>query len=66
MDKPLPFSAIDQLVCAHYKLLTRQPRRALRFERNVRFFVEYLVDEGYLEMTCVEGTVYYAPTGKTF
>lgn len=66
VDKPLPFSAIDQLVCAHYKLLTRQPRRALRFERNVRFFVEYLVDEGYLEMTCVEGTVYYSPTGKTF
>ena len=59
VDEFMPFSAIDQKVCAHYKLLTRQPRRALRFERNVRFFVEYLADEGFLEMECVEGTVYY-------
>lgn len=66
IDHSMPFSAIDQLVCAHYTLLTRQPRRALRFERNVRFFVEYLVDEGYLDMECIEGTVYYFPTGKTF
>ena len=66
VDKPLSFSAIDQLICAHYKLLTRQPRRALRFERNVRFFVEYLADEGYLDMECVDGTVYYKASGKKF
>jgi len=66
IDRPMPFSAINQKVCAHYSLLTRQPRRALRFERNVRFFVEFLADEGYLTMECVEGTVYYARSGKEF
>lgn len=59
IDRPMTFSSIDQTVCAHYSLLTRQYRRALRFERNVRFFVEFLADEGYLDMECVEGTVYY-------
>jgi glyoxylase-like metal-dependent hydrolase (beta-lactamase superfamily II) len=66
IDTPMPFSTIDQKVCAHYSLLTRQPRRALRFERNVRFFVEFLADEGYLNMECVEGTVYYSRSGKKF
>ena len=66
VDRPMPFSAINQKVCAHYSLLTRQPRRALRFERNVRFFVEFLADEGYLNTECVEGTAYYAQSGKKF
>ena len=63
---PTSFSEINRTVCAHYKLLTRQPRRSLRFERNVRFFVEYLVDEGYLEMSCEDGSTLYSPTGKKF
>ena len=62
----MSFSEIDRAVCAYYALLTRQPRRALRFERNVRFFVEYLADEGYLDMECVDGTVYYKASGKKF
>lgn len=66
VEKPMSFSEIDRAVCAHFTLLTRQPRRALRFERNVRFFVEYLVDEGYLDMESVEGTVYYKASGKKF
>ncbi len=66
VTEPMTFSTIDQKVCAFYSLLTRQPRRALRFERNVRFFVEYLVDTGYLDMDCVEGTVYYKQSGKEF
>ncbi len=48
-----------QAVCARYQLFTRKPRRALRFERNVRFFVEYLLDEGQLELTCRRGVAYY-------
>ena len=59
VTRSMSFSEIDRAVCAHYKLLTRQPRRALRFERNVRFFVEYLADMGYLEMECLDGAVYY-------
>ena len=33
--------------------------RDLIVKRNIRFFVEYLVDEGKLEMQCINGTVYY-------
>ena len=66
VTRPMSFSEIDRAVCANYRLLTRQPRRALRFERNVRFFVEYLADEGYLDMECVDGSVYYKASGKTF
>ena len=66
VKRSMSFSEIDRAVCAHYKLLTRQPRRALRFERNVRFFVEYLADEGYLDMECLDGAVYYKASGKTF
>jgi len=66
VDRPMSFSEINRAVCAHYRLLTRQYRRALRFERNVRFFVEYLADEGYLDMDCVDGTVYYKRSGKHF
>ena len=66
VKRSMSFSEIDRAVCAYYQLLTRQPRRALRFERNVRFFVEYLADEGYLDMECVDGTVYYKASGKTF
>ena len=66
VDHPMTFSDINRAVCAHYTLLTRQPRRALRFERNVRFFVEFLADEGYLTMECIEGTVHYSQSGKKF
>ena len=66
VDHPMAFSDINRRVCSFYKLLTRQPRRALRFERNVRFFVEYLTDEGYLEMSCEDGTTFYSATGKKF
>ena len=61
IDQPLTASQISQRVCALYRLLTHKPRRALRFERNVRFFIEYLVDGGRLAMECREGTVYYSP-----
>ena len=66
VEGAMTFSDINRRVCAFYKLLTRQPRRSLRFERNVRFFVEYLVDEGYLEMSCEDGTTFYSATGKMF
>lgn len=44
MDRPMTASEIDQAACARYELYTRKNRRALCFERNIRFFVEYLVD----------------------
>ena len=58
---PMTFSEINQAACQHYQLFTQKPRRALRFERNIRFFVEYLLDEGKLEMVCHRGVTCYQP-----
>lgn len=58
-DAPMTASQLVERVCGFYRLLTHKPRRALRFERNIRFFLEYLVDAGRLDETCVNGTVYY-------
>ena len=59
IHRPMTAVEIDEKACVFYQLLTRKPRRALRFERNVRFFVEYLVDTGQLEMVCQNGVARY-------
>lgn len=61
---PMTFSEINQAACLQYTLLSKRPHRTLRFERNVRFFVEYLVDGGWLEMTCADGVTLYSHTDK--
>ena len=58
---PMTSSQIDAAVCAYYQLFTHKPNRALRFERNIRFFVEYLVDRGLLEVRCRGGVALYGP-----
>ena len=60
VNRPMTASQIDAAVCGLYQLLTRKPRRSLRFERNVRFFIEYLVDTGRLAEVCQNGATYYA------
>ena len=60
VDRPMTASQIDEQTCVLYQLFTRKPRRSLRFERNIRFFVEYLVDTGRLAETCQNGATYYA------
>ncbi len=62
VDRPMTASQIDEQACSYYQLLTRKPRRALRFERNVRFFIEYLADTGRLAEECRNGAVYYHRT----
>lgn len=59
IDRPMTASQIDEAACIRYRLLTHKPRRSLRFERNVRFFIEYLVDAGRLAETCQNGATYY-------
>ena len=59
VDRPMTASQIDEAACVLYELFTHKPRRALRFERNVRFFIEYLVDAGQLCQLCQNGTTYY-------
>ena len=59
VDRPMSSSQIALAVCQRYQLFTRKPERSLRFERNIRFFLEFLVDEGMLELTCTRGALYY-------
>ena len=59
VDRPMTASQIDEAACLRYKLLTHRPPRSLRFERNVRFFIEYLVDADRLDEVCQNGATYY-------
>ena len=59
VDHPMTASQIDEAACVLYELFTHKPRRSLRFERNVRFFIEYLADAGRLSQACRNGTTYY-------
>ena len=59
--RPMTLSQICQAVCTFYQLVTHKPRRALQFERNIRFFLDYLTDRGELELRCKNGTAYYCP-----
>ena len=59
VGQPMTASQIAEAACLHYKLLTHKPSRSLRFERNVRFFIEYLVDAGRLDEVCQNGATYY-------
>ena len=61
---PMTAGDVDRAVCESYQLFTKRLRRALWVERNVRFFLEYLVDRGDLTMECRRGVVYYRKTGE--
>ena len=59
IDRPMTLNEIDAAVCQRYQLFTHKPRRALRFERNIRFFVEYLLDQDRLSLDCQKGVACY-------
>lgn len=60
IDRPMTFSEINQAACRLHKLFTSRPRHALAYQRNVTFLVEYLIEEGLLEMICHEGVILYS------
>ena len=62
VEEPMTACQIDERACVLHQLFTQNPRRSLRFERNVRFFIEYLVDTGRLTETCKNGAAYYVRT----
>ena len=53
VDRPMPFNQLAAAVYRKYDLFTHNPLRAVSFERNVRFFVDYLLDRG--DLTLVAG-----------
>ena len=61
VTEPMPISEITRRVCLRFQLLSHRPTRTLRVERNIRFFVEYLVDRGDLIMEGVQGVTMYRP-----
>ena len=61
--RPMTASEINIAVTERYELFTSRPSRALRFQRNISFLVEYLVDSGLLELESRRGVVYYRPRG---
>lgn len=62
VEGPMTACQIDEAACVLHQLFTKKPRRSLRFERNVRFFIEYLVDTGRLAEECRNGATYYVRT----
>ncbi len=58
---PMTISEITRAVCGYFKLFPHKPSRALRFERNIRFFVEYLLDRGDLILETDRGVAVYRP-----
>jgi hypothetical protein len=61
VTEPMDFSHLCALVCEKFELFSKRPRRALYYERNIRFFIEFLVDRGELEMESRQGVAYYLP-----
>lgn len=58
-DKSPDFSTLCKLVCQHFELHMRKPQRVLFFQRNIRFFLEFLEDSGKLVMDVDDGKVVY-------
>lgn len=65
IDRPMTASEIGQRACELYQLFTQKPTRSLRFERNIRFLIEYLTDTGLLTIECRRGTPHYRPVRDT-
>ena len=59
VTRPMTAGEVNAKVCEAYQLFTKRLRRALWVERNVRFFLEYLVDRGDLVMECRRGMTHY-------
>lgn len=56
---------IDQLTmdyCREYKLATRKPKTIAHYQRNIRFFLEYLEDKGDISMEIAESGVLWKST----
>ena len=58
IQQPMHFSDICAAVCRELELRSRRPRRAVYYERNIRLFVEFLLDRGELVMENRDGVGY--------
>lgn len=61
VDRTMTWEEVWRAVNAHFSLLSSRPTRAARMERNLRSFLDYLVDEGELTLSAKDGLQYLSP-----
>lgn len=60
LAQPKNFSDVVAEVARRLELRSRRPRRGLYYERNIRFYIEYLLDQEEVEIEVRDGVVYYS------
>lgn len=61
IDRPLNLSELSLRVCADFHLRSRARGAVALYERNVRSYLEYLLDTEQLESVPQDGIFYYQP-----
>ena len=61
IDRPLNLSELSLRVCADFHLRSRVRGAVALYERNIRCYLEYLLDTGRLESVPKDGIFYYRP-----
>lgn len=61
VDRPMTSEQVWQAVNEHFCLLSSRVSRAAVMERNLRSFLDYLVDQGALERSARRGLIYLSP-----
>lgn len=59
--RPMTWGEVWQAVVDHFSLLTSRSFQAALIERNLRSFVDWLIDRGELRWYAQRGMLYYAP-----
>lgn len=58
---PMTFSEVWAATNDHFKLFSSRTTMVLMIERNLRSFLDYLVDAGRIALVVSAGMLYYAP-----
>ena len=61
VDRPMTWEEVWRAVNEHFCLLSSRVFRAAVMERNLRSFLDYLVDQGKLERSARRGMIYLSP-----
>lgn len=61
LDRPLNLSELSLRICTGLHLRSRSRGAVALYERNIRSYVEYLLDTGHIELFPKDGIFYYCP-----
>ena len=61
ISRPMTWQEILQAVNSHFSLFSARPMHTLRLERNLRSFLDYLLDTGVLTCQARLGMTYFSP-----